>query len=381
MIYLDNAATTMHKPQAVIEAVTQAMKNMGNAGRGAHEAALDASRTIYDAREKLCEFLNAKSPKEIIFTMNATESLNVAIKGILNEKDHVITTMLEHNSVLRPLYEMEAKGVKLTIVKSNTLGNISYDEVAQAISPKTKAIICTGASNLTGNRVDLKRMGEMARANKLLFVVDASQLAGIYPIDVQALQIDILCFTGHKGLLGPQGTGGMYVRNGVDVKPLLSGGSGTETYSKTHPSQMPTRLEAGTLNGHGIAGLHAAVEYIQSQGLESLRKKEMGFMWKFYRGICNIPNVKIYGDFKDQSRCPIVALNIGDYDSSEVSDELLTTYDISTRPGAHCAPLMHEALGTVEQGAVRFSFSHFNTEEEVQIAINAICKIAKEQES
>jgi len=378
MIYMDNAATTIHKPKEVIESVVRAMNGMGNAGRGAHENALNAARTVYLAREKLCKFFGADSAKEIVFTMNATESLNIAIKGILQSGDHVITTVLEHNSVLRPLYEMQEKGVDLTIVQSDDVGNISCEEVKKAIRPNTKAIICTGASNLTGNIIDLKCMGEIAKSHQVLFVVDASQLAGIYPINVQELQIDILCFTGHKALLGPQGTGGLYVREGVCVRPLLSGGSGVDTYSKTHPVLMPTRLEAGTLNGHGIAGLSTAIEYIESVGLDVLREKEMALMWQFYHGIRNTSNVKIYGDFQTKYRCPIVALNIGDYDSAEVSDELLMVYHISTRSGAHCAPLMHEALDTKEQGAVRFSFSYANTAEEIEMAIQAIRLIAEE---
>ena len=378
MIYMDNAATTLHKPQEVATAVVHAMQTLGNAGRGAHEEALDAARLIYSTREKLSKFFGGVSAKEIAFTMNATQSLNIAIKGILHAGDHVITTALEHNSVLRPLYEMQDRGVDITIIQSDSVGNISYEEVRTSIRPNTKAIICTGASNLTGNMIDLKRMGEIAKENNILLVIDASQLAGIYPIDVQDSHIDILCFTGHKGLLGPQGTGGLYVREGVDVIPLFSGGSGVETYSKTHPTSMPTRLEAGTLNGHGIAGLHAAIEYIESIGLRVLQEKEMNLMWQFYQGICAIPNVKVYGDFQTRYRCPIVALNVGNYDSSEVSDELFTNYHISTRPGAHCAPLMHEALGTQSQGAVRFSFSHTNTEEEIQVAIEAIRAIAKE---
>ena len=192
------------------------------------------------------------------------------------------------------------------------------------------------------------------------------------------LQIDVLCFTGHKGLLGPQGTGGMYVREGIQIRPLKSGGSGVQTYSKSHPAEMPTALEAGTMNGHGIAGLHAAVEYIQRTGIDQIRKREQECMKRFYEGVIQVPGVKVYGDFDDMNRCAIVSLNIGDYDSSEVSDELLTEYRISTRPGAHCAPLMHEALGTVEQGAVRFSFSHFTTDEEVDTAIKAIRELAEE---
>lgn len=378
MIYMDNAATTMHKPQAVIDAVVRAMSSMGNAGRGANEASLSASRVIYDTRDKLCRFFGAENPRQIVFTNNSTEGLNIAIKGLLNPGDHVITTMLEHNSVLRPLYEMEKKGVKLTIIKSNEKGNFELSDMEEAILPETKMIVCTNGSNLTGNYIDIEKVGEMAHAHGLLFVVDASQTAGVFPIDVQKMHIDVLCFTGHKGLLGPQGTGGMYVREGLQVRPLKSGGSGIKTYSKTHPSEMPTALEAGTLNGHGIAGLGAAVDYINEVGMDVIRGKEQGFMRKFYEGVKDIPGVKLYGDFDTFNRCAIVTLNIGDYDSSEVSDELLTEYGISTRPGGHCAPLMHEALGTVEQGAVRFSFSHCNTDEEVDTAIQAVRELAQD---
>ena len=378
MIYLDNAATTMHKPQEVIDAVVAAMSSMGNAGRGVNDASLSASRSIYDTREKLCHLFHGTNARQIAFTNNSTESLNIAIKGILNPGDHVITTMLEHNSVLRPLYEMEARGVKLTIVKSNEQGTLNIQDIEDAITEETKLIICTNGSNLTGNYIDLKPIGEMAHKHGVLFAVDASQTAGVFPIDVQDMQIDILCFTGHKGLLGPQGTGGIYVREGLSVRPLKSGGSGVQTYSKIHPAEMPTALEAGTLNGHGIAGLHAALEYLEKTGIDSIRNREQDLMWRFYEGVKDIPNVKIYGDFSTKNRCAVVTLNIGDYDSSEVSDALLTEYNISTRSGGHCAPRMHEALGTVEQGAVRFSFSHYNTEEEVDTAIKAIRELSQD---
>lgn len=378
MIYLDNAATTMQKPEEVIEAVVQAMHSMGNAGRGAHSASLEASRTIYDTRELLCRFFGGTDPRRLVFTSNSTESLNIAIKGLFEPGDHVITTMLEHNSVLRPLYEMEKRGVELTIIPADKKGVIDYNDIEKAIRPNTKAVVCTHGSNLTGNLVDIERIGKITRKNGLLLVVDASQTAGVFPIDVEKMQIDVLCFTGHKGLLGPQGTGGMYVREGIQIRPLKSGGSGVQTYSKSHPAEMPTALEAGTMNGHGIAGLHAAVEYIQRTGIDQIRKREQECMKRFYEGVIQVPGVKVYGDFDDMNRCAIVSLNIGDYDSSEVSDELLTEYRISTRPGAHCAPLMHEALGTVERGAVRFSFSHFTTDEEVDTAIKAIRELAEE---
>ena len=379
MIYMDNAATTMHKPQEVIDAVVSAMSSMGNAGRGASEAALSASRIIYDTREGLAKLFGAENARQIAFTSNSTESLNIAIKGILDPGDHVITTQLEHNSVLRPLYEMEEKGVELTIVKADAQGRFSLENMEAAIRPETKAIICTHGSNVTGNLVDIAAIGELTQKHGILFVVDASQTAGVFPIDVQAMHIDILCFTGHKSLLGPQGTGGLYVRTGLQLRPLKSGGSGVQTYSKRHPQQMPTALEAGTLNGHGIAGLDAALDYLMRTGIDAIREKEQNLMWQFYEGIREIPGVKIYGDFSQKNRCPIVSFNIGDYDSSEVSDELFEGWEISTRPGGHCAPLMHEALGTVEQGAVRFSFSHYNTEEEVEAAIEAVRELAEEE--
>ena len=380
MIYFDNAATTRVKPKQVIDAVVQAMNTMGNSGRGVHDASLDASRLIFDTRCKLAEFFGAENPKQIAFTCNSTESLNIALKGTLGPGDHVISTELEHNSVLRPLYELQAQGTEVTFVKSSRTGTLNYDDFEKNIRPHTKAIVCTHGSNLTGNLVDIQRVGDIARDHGLLFIVDASQTAGVFPIDVQKMHIDILCFTGHKSMLGPQGTGGIYVKDGLTVRPLKSGGSGVQTYLKHHPLEMPTALEAGTLNGHGIAGLRAAVDYLNETGIDEIRRKEQALMRQFYEGVKDIHNIRIYGDFTTGDRCPIVALNLGDYDSSQVSDELFETYGICTRPGAHCAPLMHYALGTEKQGAVRFSFSHFNTEAEVDAAIAAMRELTEEEE-
>ncbi len=378
MIYLDNAATTQTKPEEVIDAVVDAMHHLGNAGRGAHGASLGASRTIFDTRVLLQEFFGAEDPRCMVFTANSTESLNIAIKGVLSKGDHVIATVLDHNSVLRPIYSLEAEGVEHSFLAADSLGNPVYDDLEKLIRPNTRAIVCTHGSNVTGNLVDIERISRIAHAHNLLFIVDASQTAGVFPIDVQAMGIDILCFTGHKGLLGPQGTGGMYVRNGIEVKPLLHGGTGVQSYNEHQPSEMPTKLEAGTLNGHGIAGLDAAIRYINRVGMDNILKTEMTLMKHFYEGIKNIPGVKIYGDFSSFHRCGIVGLNIGDYDSSEVSDELYTRFDIATRPGAHCAPLMHKSMGTVDQGLVRFSFSHFNTEEDIELAVKAVYTLATE---
>ena len=379
MIYFDNAATTMRKPDCVVQAVTEAMCSLGNSGRGVHSGALSASRIIYETRAALAQLFGAESPERIAFTANSTQALNIAIKGTLNPGDHVITTALEHNSVLRPLYELEDRGVQLTILSADARGNIRYEDFEKEIRPNTKAIVTTHGSNLTGNLLDIQRIGAIAKQYGLIYIVDASQTAGVFDIDVHKLHIDILCFTGHKGLLGPQGTGGIYVREGVEIRPLLSGGSGVQTYLRSHPPQMPTALEAGTLNGHGIAGLGAAVRYILETGTDTIRAKEQALMWAFYTRVREIPGITVYGDFSAKNRCAIVSLNIRDYDSSQVSDALSTEYGIATRPGAHCAPLMHKALGTVEQGAVRFSFSHYNTKEEIEIAVSALRELAMEE--
>lgn len=374
MIYFDNAATTLHKPQEVIDAVIKAMTSMGNAGRGNTSASMEASHIIFDTRENLAKLFNIKDSSRIAFTCNSTEALNIAIKGSLTTGDHVITTMLEHNSVLRPLYEMENKGVELSIIQVDKLGNISYDEIQSLIKNNTKSIVCTHGSNLTGNLVDIEKIGKICKEHNLLFIVDASQTAGVFPIDVEKMNIDILCFTGHKSLLGPQGTGGIFVKEGIDVTPLKSGGTGILTYSKTQPLIMPTHLEAGTLNGHGIAGLNAGIEFINKIGMTKIREKEENLMWRFYNKVKELPHIKIYGDFSKKERCPIVTLNIDNYDSGDIAEELLN-YGVATRAGGHCAPLMHEALGTIEQGAVRFSFGYFNTEEEVDEVIKIIKNI------
>ena len=378
MIYFDNAATSLQKPEAVIEAVAEAMKSLGNASRGAHSAALGSNRMVYETRELLAELFHIDDPSRIAFTMNATESLNIAIAGIFRPEDHVITTVMEHNSVLRPLYRMEESGTELSFLQADKKGNISYEELENAIRSNTRAVICTHASNLTGNVLDLEKIGEICKKHRLLFLVDASQTAGIIPIDVQKMKISVLCFTGHKGLLGPQGTGGIYVAPEINIRPLVVGGSGVQSYLKTQPDEMPARLEAGTLNAHGIAGLHAAVSYIIEKGVEQIYQEEHEKTDYFYRMIRSVPDIHIYGDPEAELHAPIIALNIGDYDSAQVADELMETYGIATRAGAHCAPLMHQALGTQKQGAVRFSFSQFNTRKELDAGIQALRELAEE---
>ena len=378
MIYLDNAATTLHKPPQVVKAVADALQSMGNSARGTHAGSMAASHTVYDTRVKLAKLFGCPRADRVAFTANVTEALNIAVNGLIGRGDHVITTDCEHNSVLRPLYRLaDEQGVEVSFVPADRQGNLDYDAFERLMRPHTRAIVCTHASNLTGNLTDLARVSAVAKAHDVLLIVDAAQTAGAYPIDMTALGIDVLCFTGHKGLMGPQGTGGLCVREGLTLRHWKVGGSGVQSYSRTHPTQMPTCLEAGTLNGHGIAGLSAALDFIAEVGVDAIHDRETALMRRFYEGVKDVPGITVYGDFS-RRRMAIVTLNIGDYESGAVSDALSEEYGIATRPGAHCAPRMHQALGTEQQGAVRFSFSWFNTEQEVDAAIQAVRELAAE---
>ena len=375
MIYFDNAATTLKKPECVKKAVMAAFDSLGNANRGAHQNTLDASILIYKTREKLAKLFNADDPSNVVFTSNSTESLNIAINGIINENERVITTDMEHNSVLRPLYKLQGeKNVDIQFVKVDKCGKLDYSDFEKLIDEKTSAIVCTHASNLTGNILDIKKIGEITKKYNLKFIVDASQTAGEIEIDMKKMNIDVLCFTGHKALFGPQGTGGLVCNEKTYIRPFKTGGTGVKSFSKTQPNEMPTRLEAGTLNGYGIAGLSAALDWIEETGRKNIHEYEINLMNRFLSGIKDIEDIKIYGEFGTE-RTAVVAINLSDIDSSIISDVLFCDYKIATRPGAHCAPRMHMALGTETQGAVRFSFSYFNTKEEVDIAINALKEI------
>ena len=374
MIYLDNAATTMHKPQTVIDAVTQAMCSLGNAGRGATSGALDAARTIHACRAKLARLLGCPRADHVCFTPNSTAALNTAINGVVRPGDHVVTTVLEHNSVLRPLNRLAAEqGVTVEHAGCDTNGVLDYDELERLVTPGTRAVVVTHASNVTGNAVDIARVAALAHAAGALVIVDASQSAGTAHIDMRAMGLDVVCFTGHKGLMGPQGTGGLAVAEDVDVVPWAMGGTGVHSFDTLQPMEWPTRLEAGTLNGHGVAGLSAGLDFIEAQGgVEAIATHERALADRFLAGVREIPEIKLYGAFDQSARSAIVSLNVGNIDSAEISDALMQGWGIATRPGAHCAPLMHCALGTERQGVVRFSFGYFNTAEEVDTAIDAL---------
>ena len=378
MIYLDNSATTLIKPPQVAQAVYDAINTMGNSGRGTYNSSISSSMVLYETRELIAEMFNLHYPEQVAFTLNATEALNTAINGLISYNDHIITTELEHNSVLRPLYRLEEKGTELTIIKANDWGNINYIDIEKAIKYNTKAIVCTHCSNLTGNVLDIAKIGEICKRHNILFILDASQSAGIFDIDMEKQNIDVVCFTGHKSLYGPQGTGGICIKKGVNISPLKVGGSGIKTFEKTAPSSMPEHIEAGTVNSHSIAGLKAGLEFIQKTGISKIREKENMLVDLFYNSIKNIKDIKIYGDFSTKERGPIVSLNLGNYSSSSVSDELFERFEIATRSGGHCAPLMHKALSTEKQGAVRFSFSYFNTKDEVLFASKALKILGEE---
>lgn len=378
MIYLDNAATTRSKPPGVARAVLEALSSYGNCGRGGHEGALSAARAVYETREKIAALLGCPRADHVCFTQNSTQALNIAINGLLGPGDHILSTDLEHNSVLRPLYRLRKQGAAVDFVPADRRGRLDYGAFERLLRPETRAVVCTHASNLTGDAVDLDWVCRFTGAHGLLLILDASQTAGVLPIDMAAQGVDVVCFTGHKSLMGPQGTGGLCLREGLDVRPFAVGGTGVQSYSETQPAEYPTRLEAGTLNGHGLAGLGAALDFLAETGLEAVRAHEDALARRFYKAVRDLPGVTVYGNWEAPVRAPVAALNIGDWDSAGVSDELAERFGIATRPGAHCAPRLHRALGTEEQGAVRFSWSYFNTEAETDAAAEAVAVLARE---
>ncbi len=377
MIYFDNAATTKQKPPEVGDAVLRALSEFGNVGRGVHESSLDAGMTVYEVRDAVANLLGAPDASRVSFTSNVTESLNIALFGLLSNGDHAITTAASHNSVLRPLYKMEKeRGVELAIVPIGKDATLDLDAFEAAFKPNTRLVAVTHASNLTGDVYDVERMASITHEHGALFVLDAAQTAGVVPIDMGKQGFDVVCITGHKGLYGPQGTGALALASNVEIEPFKVGGSGVHSYDKEHPRFMPECLEAGTLNGHGIAGLGAGISFVERTGIKTIAAHEAKLVNRLETGLSEIPNLRILGGQGGCERTGIVAFNIGDTDAGLISDALENTYHISTRAGAHCAPLMHKALGTEHQGAVRMSLGWFNTAEEVDEAIAAVREIA-----
>lgn len=379
MIYFDNAATSFPKPEIVYESIMRVMREYGaNPGRSGHGLALRLGREIYQTRELLAGLFNIDDPMNIIFTHNGTESLNLGIKGILKKGDHVITSSMEHNSVLRPLKALEREGIQLTIVEGDSKGRIDPRDIEENIRPNTRLIAITHISNLTGTIMPIEEIGSIARKHDIYYLLDAAQSAGVYNIDIKANHIDLLAMPGHKGLLGPQGTGILYIGENIDLKEIKQGGTGSTSHLLDQPDLSPDRYESGTPNGPGIVGLGTGVKYILDKGIDKIRKHEEELTMYFIEELKKINDVKIYGPMNIEEQAPVVAINIGDRDSSEISYILDSEYNIAVRPGLHCTPAAHKTIGSFRQGAVRFSFGLFNTMEEVETGIKAIRKISKE---
>ncbi len=375
MIYLDNAATTMHKPPEVASAVCAALTSFGGPGRGSHQAALDASMAVFDARRAVSDLLGSWGPGSVSFALNATMALNIAIAGFLRPGDVAVTTAASHNSVLRPLFRArDEQGCEVRVARIAPDGALDWRSYERACAG-AKLVATTHASNVTGDAYDIPRMAAAAHDAGALFVLDAAQTAGALPFSVAECGADVVCFTGHKSLYGPQGTGGLCVRPGLDIAPLVEGGSGVHSFDERHPRFMPEALEAGTANAHGLAGLAAGCAWLSHRGVDNVHSRISGLTDRFSEGVGEIEGVRILGGGSG-ARCGIVALNVGDADSGLVADALSERYGICVRPGAHCAPLMHKALGTEHQGVVRFSFSVMNAAEEVDAAIVAMREIA-----
>ena len=379
MIYLDNAATTFPKPEAVYNAMMDCMKNYcANPGRAGHKLAMKAAREIYDTRENIAKLFNIDNPMNIVFTNNATDSLNLAIKGVVNKGDHIITTSMEHNSVIRPIKALEKVGVENTIVQCDDQGFLNIDDLEKAIKPNTKLIVTTHASNVCGTIVDIKAVGEIAKEHNVLYLVDASQTLGLYDIDVNELNVDMIAAPGHKCLLGPQGTGMLYVRDNLNINILKEGGTGSNSEDLFQPNMVPDKYESGTHNTPGIAGLNAGVKFILETGINKIREHEERLCEYMLQKLITVPNIKIYGPMDSKKRAAVISVNIGNLDSGEITFILDDMYDIATRSGIHCSPLSHETLGTLQQGTVRFSLGYFNTKEEIDKAVEALIEIEKE---
>jgi len=378
VVYLDNAATTWPKPQSVLDAVYECMKAYGaNPGRSGHRMAVFAASIILYTREMLCSLFNVKDPFWFIFTFNCTDSLNMAIKGLLKPGQHVITTSMEHNSIIRPLMRMENQGVEVTIVKCSENGQVDPDDIKKAIKANTSMIITTHASNVTGTLMPVEEIGDIARSCGIIYLIDAAQTAGIIPIDLSKLPVDLVALPGHKGLLGPQGTGVLYIREGVELETIREGGTGSQSDSIYQPDFIPDKYESGTMNTPGIAGLGAGIKYLQQQDQHKLHLREKRLVKLFVEALSQIKGIRYYGLADHSCKTGIVSINIGDKDSSEVTDILDQKYGIAVRGGLHCSPMAHQTIGTEKKGVVRFSFGIFNTMEEVKYCVKAVEEILR----
>lgn len=378
MIYLDNAATSYPKPERVYDEINRCMRMYcANPGRGGHGMSIASGKAVSNAREAVSNFFNISNPLQLCFTKNTSEALNIAIKGILKTGDHVVTTCMEHNSVIRPLKTLEAEaGIEISIIKGNEFGEITADDIRKAVKVNTRLIVCTLSSNVNGIIMPVKEIGNLARGMGIPFLVDAAQGAGSLNIDVQDMHIDMLAFPGHKGLLGPQGTGGLYVKDGLQISSIMQGGTGSNSENLYQPDFMPDLLESGTLNTPGIVGLGYGIGFIDNFGLGNIKLYKYMLIKRLHEGIEEIKGIHLYSRNDINNNSGIAAMNFEEIESTEVSYVLDKTYKIATRAGLHCAPLAHQTLGTLGKGIVRFSVSCFNTVEEIDRTLDALRQIS-----
>lgn len=379
-IYLDNASTTFPKAPDVASAMAEYITNCGiNINRGSYSLAYDVEDIIYTTRQRLHTLFNGHDPSHVIFTQNVTMSLNMVIKGLLKAGDHVLVSSMEHNAVMRPLTQLLDKGITFDTIPCDSSGSIQMDSIEPLIRPNTVALIINHASNVCGTIQPLESIGPICKAHNLQFIVDAAQTAGVIPIDVKACHIDALCFTGHKGLLGPQGIGGIILTKEMaqNLTPLIAGGTGSFSHLETLPTHMPDAFESGTLNLPGIIGLNEGLAYIESQGMENIHNHELVLTQSFLEGLQSIDRINIVGKQNIQDRTAVVSITIDGMDPANIAYELESTYHIMTRVGLHCAPRAHKTLGTYPEGTVRFSFGYANTHKDVESALSALHRIVK----
>lgn len=379
-IYLDNASTSFPKAPTVATAMSDYITNRGiNINRGSYALAYDVEDSIYTTRQRLNTLFNGHDPSHVVFTQNVTMSLNMVIKGLLKAGDHVLVSSMEHNAVMRPLTQLLDKGITFDIIPCDKTGSIQLESMDSLIRPNTVAMIINHASNVCGTIQPLESIGPICKAHNLQFIVDAAQTAGVIPIDVKACHIDALCFTGHKGLLGPQGIGGIILTKEMaqTLTPLIAGGTGSFSHLETMPTHMPDAFEAGTLNLPGIIGLNEGLAYIESQGMENIHNHELALTQSFLEGLQSIDGINIVGKQNIQDRTAVVSITIDGMDPASIAYELESNYHIMTRVGLHCAPRAHQTLETYPEGTVRFSFGYANTHKDVETALSALHRIVK----
>ncbi|MDI3534166.1 MAG: hypothetical protein PWQ82_531 [Thermosediminibacterales bacterium] len=378
-VYLDNAATSRPKPPAVWEAMENYMKNIGcSPGRGGYECSLEAGRILLETRVLLKDFFNIPSPEQVIFTQNITHSLNMALKGLLKKGDHVITSSMEHNSVVRPLRNLEkTKGIEVDFVKCDEKGLLNPQLVKDKIKHNTKMIVLTHASNVTGTLMPVEEIGEIANEEGLLYVLDTAQTAGVYEIDFENLGLDVLAFTGHKSLMGPPGIGGLCIsrRAAEQMEPLIEGGTGSRSDMEYQPDMLPDKFESGTMNTVGIAGLNAGLKFINKTGLQNIRNHEKQLTERFLEGLKKLPGIIVYGPGDPELQTSTISISIKGLDMGELSFMLDYQYGVMTRSGLHCAPLAHKTIGSFPEGTLRFSIGYFNTTDEIDYTLRSLKEI------